>query len=158
MSVVKYISDRIGVMYLGHMMEEADMGLEQYLTVIDDSKETLDALADQIWGCAETAYSETKSVEKLTEFFRKEGFTVKDKAYGIDTAFTASFGSGSPRIGILGEFDALSGLNQIAGLVVKNPSIRGHLDMAADITSLGLVLQLRRWQCAIILRQVIRGR
>lgn len=105
------------------------MGLEQYLTVIDDSKETLDTLADQIWGCAETAYSETKSVEKLTEFFRKEGFTVKDKAYGIDTAFTASFGSGSPRIGILGEFDALSGLNQIAGLVEKkseHPGAPGH--------------------------------
>ena len=34
---------------------------------------------------------------------------------GIETAFSGSYGSGRPVIGILGEFDALSGLSQQSG-------------------------------------------
>ena len=50
-------------------------------------------------------------------------------AFGIDTAFTASFGSGRPVIGFLGEFDALAGLSQEAGRVEKaalQPGGNGH--------------------------------
>ena len=33
----------------------------------------------------------------------------------IETAFTASYGQGRPYIGVLAEYDALSGLSQEAG-------------------------------------------
>ena len=103
--------------------------LEKYLDEIDAKKEKLGALSDRVWGCAETAFAEFDSIAALMEFFRSEGFEVKEHAYDVVTAFTATYGSGSPRIGILGEFDALSGLAQNAGVCRKeaeHPGANGH--------------------------------
>ena len=45
---------------------------------------------------------------------KEEGFTIETGVAGIPTAFTATFGSGSPVIGVLGEYDALPGFSQDA--------------------------------------------
>ena len=71
-------------------------------------------LALQIWNFAEVGYKEYKSSELLQNKLKSEGFNVVAGVAGIPTAFTATFGSGSPVIGILGEFDALPGLSQAA--------------------------------------------
>ena len=92
-----------------------ETALNTYLEEIDRKKDSLEKLSDEIWGFAETAFSEHQSVKALTDYLKAEGFTITDHAYGVDTAFTAEFGHGKPRIGILGEFDALSGLSQKAG-------------------------------------------
>ena len=99
--------------------------LKEYLKEIDRKREGLEQLSDAIWGFAETAFSEYKSVEALKDFLKAEGFELTDHAYGVETAFTASFGQGKPRIGILGEFDALSGMSQKADLLEKEPLISG---------------------------------
>ena len=99
--------------------------LKEYLKEIDRKKEGLEQLSDAIWGFAETAFSEYKSVEALKDFLKAEGFELTDHAYGVETAFTASFGQGKPRIGILGEFDALSGMSQKADSLEKEPLISG---------------------------------
>ncbi len=82
-------------------------------------------LSDGIWECAETAFSEFKSLKLLTDFLKKEGFTVNSPAFGIDTAFSASFGSGKPVIGFLGEFDAPAGLSRQADVFEKTEYIHG---------------------------------
>jgi len=68
----------------------------------------------QIWKNAELGYKEVKSSALLQETLRKEGFTVETGVADIPTAFVATYGSGSPVIGILAEFDALPGLAQEA--------------------------------------------
>lgn len=55
----------------------------------------------------------------LCELLRKEGFQVEEGLAGVETAFKGTFGSGKPVIGFLGEFDALSGLDQEAGATEK---------------------------------------
>ena len=55
----------------------------------------------------------------------KEGFTVETPVAGIQTAFKASYGSGKPVIGILAEFDALSGLSQEAGAAERRELVPG---------------------------------
>ena len=102
-----------------------ETALSTYLEEIDRKKDGLVKLSDEIWGFAETAFSEHQSVKALTDYLKAEGFTVTDHAYGVDTAFTAEFGHGKPRIGILGEFDALSGLSQKAGVTEKDPLVPG---------------------------------
>jgi aminobenzoyl-glutamate utilization protein B len=67
-----------------------------------------------IWKFAEPGYQEEQSSALLAKMLKDAGFTVKRKVAGIPTAFTATFGSGEPVIGILGEFDALPGLSQDA--------------------------------------------
>ena len=50
------------------------------------------------------------------QHLRDAGFSVETGVAGIPTAFVATYGTGSPAIGILAEFDALPGLSQTAGL------------------------------------------
>ena len=68
----------------------------------------------QIWNWAEPGYQESRSSKLLAEMLENRGFEVKRGVADIPTAFTATFGSGKPVIGILGEFDALPGLTQQA--------------------------------------------
>jgi aminobenzoyl-glutamate utilization protein B len=71
-------------------------------------------IALQIWDYAEVGYKEVKSSALLQQTLTDNGFTVKAGVADIPTAFVASYGSGSPVIGILAEFDALPGLAQQA--------------------------------------------
>lgn len=77
--------------------------------------------AKQIWEWAEPGYQETQSSQLLAEMLESSGFSIERGVAGIPTAFIAQYGSGSPVIGILGEFDALPGLSQEA---VPEPSPR----------------------------------
>lgn len=74
--------------------------------------------SDSIWELAELKFEEHASMEKLCILLEGEGFIVEKGVGGLDTAFIASFsvGSGHPVIGLLGEYDALSGMSQIGGL------------------------------------------
>lgn len=92
---------------------------------IDENAPEIIALSDAIWEYAELSMEEYKSAAYYCELLEKEGFTVERELCGIPTAFSGSFGSGSPRIGILGEFDALSGLSQVAGSTRKQSLVPG---------------------------------
>jgi aminobenzoyl-glutamate utilization protein B len=81
---------------------------------IEKHKAELTDLSDQIWRFAETALRETRSSKVLADYAEKQGFEVKRGVAGMPTAFVASYGQGSPIIGILGEFDALPGISQKA--------------------------------------------
>jgi aminobenzoyl-glutamate utilization protein B len=80
-------------------------------------------IALQIWNYAEVGYKEVKSSALLQKTLSDNGFTVQAGVAEIPTAFVATYGSGSPVIGILAEFDALPGLAQEA--VPEKKSIEG---------------------------------
>lgn len=71
-------------------------------------------IAQEIWGYAEMGYLEEKSSALLQKTLETEGFRIQAGVAGIPTAFVAEYGSGSPVIAILGEYDALPGLSQQA--------------------------------------------
>ena len=73
-------------------------------------------LSDKLWEYAEPGMREYKSARAYAEFLKNEGFTVNEKICDMDTAFEGVFGSGSPVICFLAEYDALSGLNQRANI------------------------------------------
>jgi aminobenzoyl-glutamate utilization protein B len=81
---------------------------------IDDKFDTYAAIAQKIWGFAEVGFQETQSSALLQETLANAGFKIEKGVAEIPTAFTATFGSGKPVIGILGEFDALPGVSQEA--------------------------------------------
>ena len=83
------------------------------------------ALADTIWENPELSLKEFDSTASYCAALRELGFAVTEKLCGIDTAFCGSYGSGRPVIGILGEFDALSGLSQKAGSAQPEPLVPG---------------------------------
>jgi aminobenzoyl-glutamate utilization protein B len=91
-------------------------GMDQnaVLASIDQKAPAYAKVAMQIWSFAEVGYQETKSSALLQEQLKAAGFTVNAGVAEIPTAFTATWGSGKPVIGIVGEFDALPGLSQAA--------------------------------------------
>ncbi|RDY58317.1 amidohydrolase [Flagellimonas nanhaiensis] len=72
------------------------------------------SIAHEIWELAEMGYLEEKSSALLQKTLSDQGFSIKKGIAGIPTAFVAEYGSGSPVIAILGEYDALPGLSQQA--------------------------------------------
>jgi len=84
----------------------------EMLKIIDQKSQLLIDVSDKIWEYAEIAVMEYESSKLLEELLEKEGFRVEKDVADLPTAFVATFGSGSPVIGILAEYDALPGLSQ----------------------------------------------
>jgi aminobenzoyl-glutamate utilization protein B len=82
-------------------------------------------ISDAIWNYAELGMQEYKSSAILIKTLEEEGFNVEKGVAGMPTCFVASWGSGKPVIGILGEFDALPGLSQKALCAVQMPLVTG---------------------------------
>jgi len=89
-------------------------GTDAMLAALDARSGAYTGVARRIWEFAEVGYQETRSSALLQEQLRGAGFTVEAGVADIPTAFVASWGQGSPVIGIVGEFDALPGLSQDA--------------------------------------------
>ncbi len=73
-------------------------------------EESLNELASRIFDYSELAGHEVQSARALSEMLAKEGFAIESGIGELKTAFVATWGSGSPRIGFLAEYDALPGM------------------------------------------------
>lgn len=99
------------------------------LAAIEEKKQLVAGVADQIWEYAELSLQEVQSAALYVRVLRQEGFAVEEGICGIPTAFSATYGTGRPVIGILAEYDALSGLSQQGGCPVRReltPGGTGH--------------------------------
>ena len=103
------------------MNNEKKIAIEAVEEKADIVKET----AGKIWGFAELSLQEERSAELYCQIMERQGFRVERGVCGISTAFSASFGSGRPVIGILAEYDALAGLSQKAGMTEKEELVSG---------------------------------
>ena len=92
---------------------------------VREKAQIITGLNRAVWEYAELGYQETKSAAAIIKALEDDGFTVTKELAGIPTAFKAVWGSGSPVVGILGEYDALPGLSQKAGVAAPEPD-EGH--------------------------------
>ena len=95
------------------------------INTIEDNKKIFHDLSDRIWEYAELSLKEFKSAEDYVSVLSELGFEVETNVAGIDTAFLGKYGSGRPIIGILGEYDALSGLSQKGGATERDELVKG---------------------------------
>ena len=100
------------------------MKYEKFLKVIDDKKEIFYEVSDTLWDNPETSFGEYAATELITKKLEENGFEVTRNLCGIPTAFKATYGSGSPSLGVLAEYDALEGMSQVA-CTAKPESIPG---------------------------------
>jgi len=91
---------------------------------IDRHQADLVGLSDRIWAYAETALRETRSAAALADYAEQQGFKVERGVAGMPTAFVATYGSGRPVIGVMGEYDALPGVSQKAS-PIQEPLLEG---------------------------------
>lgn len=116
---------------------------------VENAAETIWDVASNVWEFAELGYKEFKSSAYVSETLEKNGFTISDRGIGgLDTSWTATWGSGSPVLGILVEFDALPGLGNDTvpqKVPAKNGNPNGHgcgHNLIAS-TSLGAAIALK---------------
>ena len=94
---------------------------ERIWSLVEAKREPFQALADRVWGMPEIAYTEYRSVAEHLATLKTEGFRITENLAGIPTAVMGEAGSGGPVIAILGEYDALPGLSQEAGIAEPKP-------------------------------------
>ncbi|AYM12782.1 amidohydrolase [Agrobacterium tumefaciens] len=88
---------------------------------IESMKPHFTTLSDSIWDFAELKFEERQSAGVLANALEENGFVVRRGVAGMDTAFIGEFGHGKPVIVFLGEFDALAGMSQMAGVAEAKP-------------------------------------
>ncbi len=88
---------------------------------VDARREAYVGLADRVWGMPEIAYNEYRSTAEHKAMLEAEGFRVSTDLAGIPTAIMGEAGEEGPVIAILGEYDALPGLSQEAGVAEPRP-------------------------------------
>jgi len=79
---------------------------------IEENRKHIIEVSDAIWGFAELGLIEHKSSKLLADELEHHGFRIERGVAGMPTAFVATWGEGHPTIGVMGEYDALSGLSQ----------------------------------------------
>jgi aminobenzoyl-glutamate utilization protein B len=112
-SLVLFLFPAVLVAQKGKTKKPVQADVKQELIKSLDSKyDYYKERALQIWDYAEIGYKEEKSSALLQQTLKDNGFSIEAAVAGMPTAFVAAYGSGSPVIGILAEFDALPGLSQ----------------------------------------------
>jgi len=116
------------ILSLSSALSWAQKTKQDVIKSIDAGYDKYTAVAHKIWEFAEVGYQEAKSSALLQETLAQAGFKIENGVAGMPTAFVASYGSGKPVIGILGEYDALPGVSQDAVPEVKKVEGRsaGH--------------------------------
>lgn len=95
-----------------------------------------------LWGLAEVGLCEYRSAAYLAELYRSHGFAVRTGIAGFPTGFVAEYGSGSPVIALLCEYDALPAMSTVDS--GANGHGCGHNLFGAAATG-----------CALMLRDII---
>ena len=98
---------------------------EKIWQLVDARKDAYEALSDRVWEMPEIAYTEYRSVAEHRAMLEQEGFRITENLAGIPTAVMGESGDGGPVIAILGEYDALPGLSQVAGIAEPKEVVAG---------------------------------
>ena len=89
--------------------------------LVDRHQDDLIGLSDRVWGMPELNFQEARSAVEHAAMLRDKGFRVTEGVAGIPTAVVGEAGHGGPVIAILGEYDALPGLSNEAGVAEHRP-------------------------------------
>lgn len=93
--------------------------------LVEAHQDDLIGLSDRVWEMPELNFQEVRSAAEHTAMLREKGFRVTEGVCGIPTAMMGEAGEGGPVIAIIGEFDALPGLSNEAGVAEHRPLAPG---------------------------------
>jgi len=94
---------------------------EEIWSLVDAKDRPFTQLSDRVWEMPELCYGEFRSCAEHTATLERQGFRITKDVAGIPTAVVGEAGDGGPVIAILGEYDALPGLSQEAGVADPRP-------------------------------------
>lgn len=93
--------------------------------LVEAKRSEFEDLSDRVWATPELLFEEHLSSAAHREMLETQGFRVVASLGNIKTALMGEAGADGPVIAILGEFDALPGLSQRAGIDYPEPEDEG---------------------------------
>jgi len=96
------------------LAEQAERLKQSAIDQVDSIEPVIEEMAMKLWEYSELPLHETRSVALLVSKLEEAGFSIETNVAGMPTAFVATYGSGTPVIGILAEYDALPGVGNQA--------------------------------------------
>ena len=105
---------------------------------VDAQRDQLIGLSRRIHDAPELKFDEHRAATWLVEYLTSQGLTVERGVYGLPTAFVARVGSGTPRVAILCEYDALPGIGHACGHnIIAAAGAGAGVALAAGIADIG---------------------
>ncbi len=98
---------------------------KELATEIDNMKEMSAQMNDMVFSFGELGFQEEETARYLTDVLRKNGFTIQMGIGGIPTAWTATWGSGKPKIAVGSDVDCIPKASQKPGVAYHDPIIEG---------------------------------
>ncbi|MDO8409215.1 MAG: amidohydrolase [Phenylobacterium sp.] len=92
---------------------------------VEERAKLAQEMVDSIYSFAEPGFQEFRTSEYVTGILEQNGFTITRGVAGIPTAWTATWGSGGPKIALGSDIDALLGLSQVPGSPEIKPQVPG---------------------------------
>ncbi len=102
---------------------------QEIASLIEESRNAYTEISDAIWDFAESRFEEVESSKIQQTYLESRGFRIQSDLAGEATAFIAEWGNGKPIVAFVGEFDALSSLQQEADQTERRPipgKVNGH--------------------------------
>lgn len=97
----------------------------EVVAAVEAQRKDIQVMVDQIFSFAEPGFQEVRTSEYLIGILEENGFTVERGVAGIPTAFSATWGSGGPKIALGSDIDNLLGLSQMPGVPEITPIVEG---------------------------------
>jgi len=82
-------------------------------------------MVDMVFSFSELGFQEQWTSDYITGILRREGFRIERGCAGMPTCYVATWGSGAPVIGIMGDIDGLPETSQKPGVPWQEPLIPG---------------------------------
>ncbi|WP_419198171.1 peptidase dimerization domain-containing protein [Novosphingobium resinovorum] len=110
----------------GAAQAAADPALKQEVAAaVEAQRKQIQVMVDEIYSFAEPGFQEVKTSEYLAGILEKNGFTIVRGVAGVPTAFTATWGTGGPKIALGSDIDGLLGVSQVPGVADVKPLTEG---------------------------------
>ncbi|KAJ4316137.1 hypothetical protein N0V84_007993 [Fusarium piperis] len=127
---------------LNNLTEQARLLINTRLNDLDSSLH--DQINRAIHSHPETAYQEFFAHDTITNYLQTLGFQVKKHAYGLETSFEASLGSGGRQVVFCAEYDALPGIGHGCGHnLIATASVGAFIGAAHALATLKIPGRLR---------------
>jgi aminobenzoyl-glutamate utilization protein B len=107
-----------------HVPDAAELKREGFV-IVDAHRERLGKINDAIFSYSEIGFQEYKTIALVTETLETAGYDVETGVAGMPTAYRATYGSGSPVLGLMSDFDAVPGASQKPTSLVHDPVVAG---------------------------------
>ncbi|HEX9887817.1 MAG TPA: hypothetical protein VGA70_15065, partial [Longimicrobiales bacterium] len=80
---------------------------EEARQIAESMAKTSQEMVDMIFSFAELGFQETRTADYVTGILEREGFSIERGCAGMPTCYVATWGSGGPVIGFMGDIDGL---------------------------------------------------